>query len=242
MTSPKPARRAFLAGLAAIAAPVAVTAMPAVAATTSPQEAPELLELGARLDALHQEYRTAAARVAEARQAYERLHPTVPQEIIWQQDDCRRNGRLYEATEMQHDVDAKVVRYGGQPLRLYRANLLQAHVIRYEVSRHTKEGKRLRRIVRLAKRYETEIAAAYRASQLREATSAARDVATRIQDLAYDELLAIRPRSSQGVAIYATALLALNEASIAGGGGVSAADRLGLAIAQALSPAHAASS
>lgn len=228
-------RRAFLAGLtAAFAAPVAVAAMPAVAATTSLAEAPELLELGVRLDTLHRDYRTAARRVAEARQAYERLHPALPEEIIWRPEDCRHDGRLYETGELQYDVDGKVVSRDGQPLRLYRANLLQAHVIRYEVSRHAKEGKRLRRIARLAKKHETEIAAAYRESRLREAMSAARDVATQIQDIAYDEILKIRPRSPRGVTIYATALLALDDARIAGGGGVSATDRLGVAIAQAL--------
>lgn len=237
-TTTTPARRSFLAALtAAIAAPAAAT-LPALPAKAEPmpEEARELLALGEKLAGLLDEWREAAARFAEARALYEKLRPAVPQGLAWTYEHGTH--MRHEAVE-QRDLDGNCVmweppRGGRQPLLLYKSNYLQARILRFEIPRSTKEGKAARRLVRLAKKYEADVEAAWQSSDLEKHRGALGDVRIAIQDLVYEEILAIEPRGPDGLAVYARALLALRETGVGGGHSKDGATLLGVAIARTL--------
>jgi len=75
---------------------------------------------------------------------------------------------------------------------------------------------------------------ARRGSGINEAQWRLTDAAISIQDIVYDEMLAVTPVTMEGIAIYAEALLMLVEASIAEGDSRSAPTRLGVGMSEAL--------
>lgn len=200
------ARRSFLGKLAAaVAMPstAVLPAIPAAAAIVPPDEA-ELLALGARLDALVEAYEAAAAREVEAVEAFDRLKPAIPPELVASPAESR-------------DLTEGVPRKGGgwmmredrlADLRIYRAEYLRRWIKEHpEISRHTKAGKLARRLERIAKKYEADTAEAMRATDLEARRWAASDFTIAMQDIV-EEILAVEPKTAAGIGVYARAVLA----------------------------------
>jgi hypothetical protein len=203
MTTPTrtPGRRSFLAAFTGAVAAPAGLALPAAAASQSTAESPELLALGERLQGEVAAYRAAVARKAEAFAEYERLRPAIPAEIL-----AEHEGNL---ATMEKGPDG--VPIGGGPREcsgfffLYRSNLVKAELIRREIPTNTKEGRRWRKVARIAKKYERDKANALRASGYVEARNMVSAIP--LQDLA-KEIGKIKPTTLQGLTVYAAAFLA----------------------------------
>lgn len=229
-------RRAFLVGTAALAAaPVAIAVTPAVAAPAI-QENPELLEIGRQIPALLETYRAALARKAEAAAIYERTRPPLPDELVWSTD--YRWDR--ELSEPETDLERNAVYFatGRSQRQTYRWKLVQSYIIRQELPRHTKEGKRLRKIARVAKKYERETAAALKASGYWLRDAELNDPISQMDKLAWKLHMRpeLKPRTSKGVLIFASATLAIAECSSRDTPrGQGHAGKLGLIVAHALS-------
>lgn len=73
-------RRFFLSRMGGAAAASALAAVP-VAAESSPEENPELLDLGARFEAAHADYFATSERVSELQPAFRAMAPALPAEI-----------------------------------------------------------------------------------------------------------------------------------------------------------------
>jgi hypothetical protein len=84
---------------------------------------------------------------------------------------------------------------------VYRWRLVQAHIIAEDVSRHTKLGTRLRRIVRLAKAYDVRMAEALQKSDIREAFSELYSVSSDIYRVV-ETLRQMKPGTMAGAMIY----------------------------------------
>lgn len=213
ITNAAPARRSFLALLtSAAAAPAAAAAalpplkavapIPATATAevrTGVAETPELLALGDRLTTLTAEFEAAITRKNEAIALYEQIRPAYPPEIVARNDFGR--------AEAARDLFGKAVMWAfapqdRRPLFLYRSHLVQASIIGGQISRHTKEGKMLRRVVRVARQFERE----------EEAARATSDVDRRIAEVPgtevcclVSEIMQLQPTTMAGVMIFALA-------------------------------------
>ncbi len=234
-TSPPvtPARRHFLALLSGGVAATATTALPAIAATTAPAvtEAPELLAIGARLPDLVTRLRAAKLGLDEAVAAYERLKPAIPPEIIAPRGESR------DLTEMERGHDGQPVRHLDSDRvfwNLYSSRKVKAHIILNEIPARTKEGRRVRRIVRLAAKYEKDHKAAIEASGYSKANSAIWDLRIELQDDFAKAALAIKPVTMKGLAVYAAIIIAGNGPAKHDGRAVGGCDDLGLAMAEFL--------
>ncbi len=145
-----PARRSLLAAL--FAAPV-VAAAPALAARAAATESPDLIALGGRLAGLGDALMASVVAYDGAKLAYEQARPALPAELLATPGD-RFFNRMAEEMEVP----------GGETKNVYVSRPVRAEIILRDISRHTKEGKRLRRIARIAKVYEDAERAAYKAS------------------------------------------------------------------------------
>lgn len=202
---PVPTRRSLLSFLTATvaAAPVAAVAasLPRAPAT---QEIPEILAFGERLPALREACKAAAFEKEAALKVYEHLRPTVPDELFQKPED--RGAGLADA------VDLVDVHGEWQPLqhRVYRSKLLRAHIILQEVSAHTKRGKRLRRLVRVAKKHEAATAEALRVSEFYERCDDLNKAGRDLEEFTHG-LAAFTPLTMEGVMIYANTVMAITE-------------------------------
>jgi hypothetical protein len=207
-TSPltAPARRSFLALLtgAAAAAPAIALAAAATEPPTPippPEESPELLALGDQITAAIGEMRTAQAMKAEAAALYERTKPTLPNEIVWS------SAHPLDREMIRRDLALAEIDIQPTQQMIYDSRAVRAQIILQDHSRHTKEGKRLRRIARLAKGYEdargaAEVACGYYDHE-QEARRAAVRAANLTNKLAIEKL---EPTGARGLLIYAAAL------------------------------------
>ncbi len=208
MTIATPSRRTLLAGitaaLAATTAPPALAAISAPAAAPPATEAPELLELGARLADLTVKIRAAHVRIDEARAAFDRLKPALPREIM------ASKGAIFST--LLRGVDGQPVKAdGGRDLiDVFSSREVRAHIIRHDVPRNTKEGRQLRRIARLAQKHEREHEAAVQACGFDEASDALSGLQIELQCLA-EAAAAIKPVTSEGLAVYAAFFIACTE-------------------------------
>ncbi len=144
------ARRSLLAAL--FAAPV-MAATPALAAQAAAAESPDLVAFGERLADLGDALMAAVGAYDGAKLAYEQMRPALPPELLASTGDRVMN-RVAEEMEVR----------GGETKNVYVSRPVRAEIILRDISRHTKEGKRLRRIARIAKVYEDAESAAYKAS------------------------------------------------------------------------------
>lgn len=159
-----PKRRAFLAGMLGIATAPAVIALPAVAAPED-QELSDLLRLDQELERGMEAYRIASLARADAEIEYYRTAPSLPDELI---DVSRRPG--CELSRAEVDINGLTASGSRAPARyIYSAKHLQSHIIMWDVSRSSKEGRRLRRLARLAKKYEAAQKVALKESRYDEA-------------------------------------------------------------------------
>lgn len=173
-------------------------------ATPVVQELPEILALGQRLPALREACRAAAFDKEAALKVYEHHCPTVPAELFQKPED--RGAGLANA------IGSTDVRGEWQPLehRVYRSRLLRSHIILQEVSPNTKHGKRLRRLVRVAKKYEAEVAEALRVSEFYECCDAVDKAGRELEEFA-QEAAVFTPVTMEGVLIYASTVKTITE-------------------------------
>jgi len=225
MSAAKPARRAFLAGLAAVAAPAVVTPVAATTAAPSIQEVLEILEIGQRLPALVEAVFAAEARKVEARAVYERTKPPIPKQLIvpehWHERDISEDERDIENAMLPHN--------GRFPARrIYVWREMKARMIVHNLSPDSDEGKKLRKLIRIARKHERASAAALAASgypDRKEELERANDTL----DEQIDRLLELEPVTKAGLVVYARAISACRDTS-----GLDKADQLGEVLADAL--------
>jgi hypothetical protein len=99
----------------------------------------------------------------------------------------------------ESDLDGKEVK---PPRRIYDRRSLQVRIISHDVPRTTREGRRLRRLARLAKGYEAAKCAAEREAGYWASQDAASDAARRITDLTR-RLLKTEPVTLAGARVIA---------------------------------------
>lgn len=196
-------RRTFLAGLAgALAAPAAVAAVPPKA--PSPAESGELLALGDRLTALTARHAAAVADLEQAGAALARLMPALPPDLVAPASESAR----WTQAVMRPDCCGGVMLPDGRPLRIYTAALSQGWLDDHaRVSRHAAQIRRVRKNLRLAKRYEADVVEAERGADIVAKRSAVSDVVIEAQSLV-EQIIAIEPKTTAGAAIFARAVLA----------------------------------
>ena len=200
---------------AAITAPAVIAATPAIA-TPAIQENPELLEIGRQLPALLENYRAAVARRSEAAAVCERTRPTLPEELIWSPEH-HRGGGLHRSETGLDGAEVYLGEMSDDGSRYnrstYRWKLVQSEIILREISRHTKEGKQLHRIARLAKKYERDTGAALKASGYWEREGEVGSASVKIDKLAWKlhQHSDLKPCTAKGVLVYANVMLAVDE-------------------------------
>jgi hypothetical protein len=211
-----PARRGFLALLTGAAAAAPAIALAAATEPPTPpppiiEEAPRLLDLGEKLARLQVRFATAMAQREEAWAIYHRLAPVRPEELRKMPAD-----RYSDLAAIEQGPHGMRMTYPDNS-RTLESKRLRAHILLEEVSRHTKEGKTLRRLARMASAYEAGRKAAMRASNLRA-------VYWNITDVGYDACALARamteapaPRTMIGLKLVAQAELLRREAWRASG-------------------------
>ena len=193
----------LFAGVGAAAlAPPAVAAGETMANPVS--ESPELLALGKRLDDLMASHGAAVAREAGAAEDLARHMPPLPPELIASPTEPHQ----WTESVLRANSCGAVMRDDGSPLRVYTAGLLQVWIDKDpDISRHTVRSRRVRKLIRIAKSYEADVAEAERLSEISERRDAVFEVRSAMQ-AALDEVIAIEPQTMVGVGIYARAALA----------------------------------
>jgi hypothetical protein len=188
---------------AAQVANAAPSITPAIEAET---ENARLVELGREIDRLAVTFIEAAKKRDAALARCLDIYPSTPEELV------RHYGHrdLLHCADVEYDLNNERIINGPQDMagrKVLISNLLKAEIIAYQVSRHTKEGKRLRRLARLAKQYEDAKEAARKQSGFDEADGAYYAAAHAIEEAAY-EIADIEPTTMRGVLIYARAIKA----------------------------------
>lgn len=210
VTSPLAARRGVLLGaLMALAVPKAVSAATATAVPALPEELPELLALGEEMTRRVGAFDLAVAARGRAREQYEALRPELPAELIARRTTFA-TADLSQLAVPEVSVDGRdVISADGNLQRyIYDSRRMRAHIILFDVPRTTKGGRLIRRVARLATKYEQAIDAAERKVGYWDLSGEARTAGCHVLSLA-DELLALTPRAAAGVAILARAVLSM---------------------------------
>ena len=158
-----------------------------------------MLAIGERLPDLAARCRAARIWLDEAMATYDRLNPDVPLEIV--------APTQVHLVEIERGLDREPIVHerDGRGFRrfLYSSRNLKIHILEIEAPRNTKEGRRLRRIARLAAKYEKDREAAIGASGYREPGLALTHLHIELQDDFAGAARAVKPLTMQGVAIYA---------------------------------------
>lgn len=232
ITAPRPSRRSLLSFLTASAA-VAGAATTAAATAVAPlppilDEHPEILALGRRVDELTEALNQARDRHQQSRRDFQSLCPAMPSELVAPNSDR-------DLSNIESDIDEWIVSDDQGRRRIYNSRMVRAHVILMDVSRNTKEGKRLRRVARVAAKYETARNGAFKASNHEAAAEALEKAVYNVMKL-MPGLLQVEPKTPQGILVLAKALGAVESANnsgtfIAGQGRVAV---LGVHLANAL--------
>jgi hypothetical protein len=139
----------------------------------------------------------------EARVAFDRLKPTPPPEIVVPEGQHHRWGK------MVRDVDNEPARGedGYSFIDVFESKQVRAHIILNDIARNTKDGRQLRRIARLAEKFDKDHAAAVRASGFWEARSEMVGLRMELQEIG-EAALAIKPSTMEGIAVYSAIVIA----------------------------------
>lgn len=233
-----PARRGFLALLAGtVAMPAAAVAAPLSGArTTGPIiEAPELLAIGDQLSGLLDTYRSALKRRDESVALFERLCLPIPAELVLPPPSPQLRWVDYQAITRENVNFLTCKRIDDK--RVYDSKALKIHIIQREVPSTTKEGRRLRRLARIATKFEKDRDAALSACGYLECEEAVSDAGYDLHKLARATIAAPLPRTPLGVGIVAQAMSAFGEILEEEGNaapGVSIAAALGRRLAEGM--------
>jgi hypothetical protein len=209
-------RRSFLGRIMAAAAIPAVAAAPAAAAVApAPKvdEVPELLALDDQLAEAVKLYGYIRERKAMAAMDFALIRaPEVPDEL-WAVPSPRwPTHHLASVTRVNVDrLTEEVI----DDRRIYDAKALKIHILAQDVPTTTREGKRLRRLARLATTYERKVEAAVKASRYPDLAEEHQARLYDVQKILRAILHAPPPLTSIGFKVVARALLAvaaINEA------------------------------
>lgn len=219
-------RRSFLGGIAA-----AVTMAPAVAIAAAPAkaapilEAPELLAVGEQLPALLETYRGALKRRDEAVARFEQQCLPIPPDLVLPPPSPQMRWSDYCEITRENVNFLACKRIDDK--RVYDAKALKIHIIQQEVPRTTKEGRRLRRLARIATKFEKDRDAALKTCGYLGAEEACSDAAYEIERLAIAAVNAPLPRTRHGVEILARMTSAIGEIIDEAGNGITLANKAG---------------
>lgn len=213
-TSPSPprtpARRGFLALLAGtVAMPAAAVAATPAAKPLPIAEAPELLAIGDQLPSLLDTYRSALKRRDESVALFERLCLPIPAELVLPPASPQMRWSEYQPITRENVNFLTCKRIDDK--RVYDAKALKVHIIQHDVPRTTKEGRRLRRLARIATKFERDRDAALKACGYLEHDEACSDADYDLLKLARAIVAAPMPRTAQGVGIVALMMSAMGD-------------------------------
>jgi hypothetical protein len=234
-------RRSFLGGLAAVfAATPVIAAVPA--ATPLPiVEAPELLAIGDQLPGLLDAFRAALKSRDESVGLFESQCLPIPIDLVLPPPSPQT--RWADYCEITRENINFLTGKRIDDKRVYDAKALKVHIIQQDVSRTTKEGRRLRRLVRIATQFETKRDAGLKVSGYLDADEACSDAAYEIERLAIAAVKAPLPRTRHGVEILARLTSAIGELADEFGNGVTIVNKaaaLGRRLADATMSVEAA--
>jgi hypothetical protein len=191
MNTASPARRAFLTLLTS-----AVVAPAAPAAANPPiepidAEAPELIELDRQFLGLAERFKAAKRRRAEVLATFEQLRPSLPEELI-----VSSHSPYWRLAEEERGPDGAVNRT-KVPRLILSSRLVRARILLDDISRHTKKGKEMRRLARLAQAYERGFEAACRTSNCTGAISVLNGLVVDLDQAAWPAV-EVPPRTMAG--------------------------------------------
>ena len=233
-------RRSFLGGMAAVFATMPVLAAAPEARTEPITEAPELLAIGDQLPGLLDTYRSALKRRDESVALFERLCLPIPAELVLPPASPQMRWSEYQPITRENVNFLTCRRIDDK--RVYDAKALKIHIIQQEVPSTTKEGRRLRRLARIAGKFEKDRDAALMACGYLECEEAVSDAGYDLHKLARATIAAPLPRTPLGVAITARMVSAFGEILEEEGNaapGVSIAAELGRRLAEGMLSASA---
>lgn len=224
MTAPSN-RRSFLGGMAAIfAASPVVAAVPA--ATPLPiVEAPELLVIGDQLPGLLHAFRAALKSRDESVALFESRCLPIPPDLLLPPPSPQTRWSDYREITRENINFLTCKRIGDK--RVYDVKALKVHIIQHDVPRTTKEGRRLRRLARIASQFETKRDAALKVSGYLDADEACSDAAYEIERLAIAAVNAPLPRTRHGVEMLARITSAIGELVDEFGNGATLVNKAG---------------
>lgn len=205
-------RRSFLGRIMAAAAMPAVAAAPAAAAVipaSKVDEVPELLAIGDQLPGLLDAFRAALKSRDESVALFEGQCLPIPTDLVLPPPSPQM--RWADYCEITRENINFLTGKRIDDKRVYDAKALKVHIIQHDVPGTTKEGRRLRRLARIATQFEKARDAALRSSGWCDAEEACSDAAYDLEKLAIEATRAPLPRTQHGVEILARILSALGE-------------------------------
>ena len=230
---PAPSRRSLLSFFASTAAVAAVAATPAVAAPVV-REHLELLAIGDQLSAMLEAYRGALRRRAEAVEAFESLCPPIPPDLVIRPSSPQCRWSIHDGITRENVNFLTLKRIDDK--RIYDAKGLKIHIIQHDVPSTTKEGRRLRRLARMAMQFEKARDAALQSCGYLDAEEACSDAVYDLEKLAIEAARAPLPRTRHGVEILARVTTAIAEIADEFGNGITITNKaaaLGRRLAEA---------
>jgi hypothetical protein len=178
-----------------------------------------LLAIGDQLSGLLDTYRSALKRRDESVALFERLCLPIPADLLLPPPSPQM--RWADYCEITRENINFLTGKRIDDKRVYDAKALKIHIIQQGVPRTTKEGRRLRRLARIASQFEAKRDAALKVSGYLDADEACSDAAYEIERLAVASVKAPLPRTRHGVEVLARLTSAIGELADEFGNGVA---------------------
>lgn len=218
-------RRSFLGGMAAVFAATPVLAAAPAARPAPIVEAPELLAIGDQLPGLLDAFRAALKSRDESVALFESQCLPIPPDLLLPPPSPQM--RWADYCEITRENINFLTGKRIDDKRVHDAKALKVHIIQQGVPRTTKEGRRLRRLARIASQFETKRDAALKVSGYLDTEEACSDAAYEIERLAVAAVKAPLPRTRHGVEILARMTSAIGELVDEFGNGATLVNKAG---------------
>lgn len=199
-------RRRFLAQLGITAGAAATTtAAVAVEHAMRPDENPDLILIGGKIEGARNAYEAASAELAAARARYEVLKPAAPDDLVVTYPDPFAR----DYAEPETDLDNNRIGYGPPGSRETKEIIRSYHLERgmEATDGRTTKGRRIKRLLPIAHQYEQDIETAKEQSGWQEAWKAFYLARRDLMTLA-ETAIAADALTMEGVEIKAKAILA----------------------------------
>jgi hypothetical protein len=182
--------------------------------STPANENAELLSLGEKIEPALVAWHGCLARRLECRAAADRVWPVVPEELILTKEDRTTFSGVWSIAYID-EVDAEGARvYVNGPnlpgRRIFYADGLRQTLDYWKWSPRNPIGRRVRKLIKIAEKYEADCDAAIEASGIVEAAEAQYNARTEIDRVAF-EIRDIPPVTMQGLLIHARSHAAIDE-------------------------------